>query len=148
MAYSIPLINFAPILQMNTVPLNDLIRELLSLSQEFLHSSVEIEFAVTFDREGGLPARFGFLQIRPMVVSGETVYIHPQEMKTDDVLSAFENVLGRRQIITIYDILDVKPESFNANYTQTIVSEIEQINETLRQAHQPYIFIGFGCWGA
>lgn len=147
-ADGIPLINFAPILQMNAVPLNDLIKELLALSQESLHSSVEIEFAVTLDREGGLPARFGFLQIRPMVVSRETVDIEPQEMKADDVLLASENVLGNGQIDTICDVVYVKPESFDARYTQKIASEIEQINEALRKAHQPYLLIGFGRWGS
>jgi len=142
------LINFAPILQMNQIPLNELIKYLLSIAQDSLNSPVEVEFAVTLDQAHGLPARFGFLQIRPMVVSRESVEIQPQEMKGPDVLLASENVLGNGIIETIADIVYIKPENFDSKDTRKISAEIEQVNEQLHQSHQPYLLIGFGRWGS
>jgi hypothetical protein len=142
------LINFAPILQMDQIPLNDLVKVLLTIAQESLNSPVEVEFAVTLDPVYGVPARFGFLQIRPMVVSREAVEIQSQEMNGLDVLLASENVLGNGRIDTITDIVFVKPENFDSKFTLKISAEIEQVNAQLRDAHRSYLLIGFGRWGS
>jgi hypothetical protein len=67
------IIDFAPILKFDLVPLNAMLKELLGLCQDTLDRMVEVEFALTLDERRGRPARFGFLQVRPMVVSSDCV---------------------------------------------------------------------------
>ena len=75
-------LNFAPLLVLEEYALNDLLKALLTLCQEALGAPVEIEFAVTFPPEGeDGPARFGFLQVRPMSVSDTVVDIDLQSTR-------------------------------------------------------------------
>jgi hypothetical protein len=104
---------------------------------------VEIEFAATFD-----PHRFGFLQVRPMVVPGDKIDIAEEELKGENVLLASENVLGNGIIETIRDIVYVKPKEFEAQYSPRIALELETINRELLDKGRPYVLIGFGRWGS
>ncbi len=63
------MLDFAPILSYDALPLNDLVLRLLELTKEALKEDVEIEFAVEIDPLGRSKPRFGFLQARPMMVS-------------------------------------------------------------------------------
>jgi len=144
-------LTFAPLLVLNDIPLNDVIRDLLKLCEDALKAPVEIEFAVTFPRGGSVsdnPARFGLLQVRPMVVSHEVVEIADDEMDGEDVLLASEAVLGNGIINSICDVVYVKPETFEAKNTPLIAAEFETINCNLMEAGRSYLLIGFGRWGS
>ncbi len=144
-------LTFAPLLVLNDIPLNDLIRELLKLCEDALNAPVEMEFAVTFPRNGAgseNPVRFGFLQVRPMVVSHEVVEISEEEMRGEKVLLASETVLGNGVIDSIHDVVYVRPETFEAKNTPLIAAELESINRHLVEAGRPYLLIGFGRWGS
>ncbi len=141
------IINFSPILKVDQIPLNDLLRKLLKLCEETLGSMVEIEFALTLDREHCAPARFGFLQVRPMVVSQADVDVTRDELEGDNVLLASESVLGNGVIGTIKDVVYAKPENFDTKHTRAIASELEKINSALTGSKKPYLLIGFGRWG-
>ena len=136
-------LNFAELLVLKEIPLNDVIKSLLSVSQEALGAAVEIEFAVTFN-----PHRLGFLQVRPMVVSSDEVNIPESELKCSNTLLASKNVLGNGTIDTIRDIVYVKPDHFEAKFTPRIASEIEVINRRMLNEGKPYLLIGFGRWGS
>ena len=41
----------------------------------------------------------------------------------------------------------VKPENFNVHHSETIASELEQLNNGLVASDSPYLLIGFGRWG-
>jgi phosphoenolpyruvate synthase/pyruvate phosphate dikinase len=142
------LLDFAPILKLNDIPLNDLIKMLLKKCEESLGCLVEIEFAVTLDQEKGTPARFGFLQVRPMVVSTDVVEILPEELESDCVLLASESALGNGIINSIKDIVYVKPDNFDVKHTRTIAKELEKMNHVLLEMKRPYVLIGFGRWGS
>ena len=90
-------LNFAPLLVLEECPLNDLLRHLLAICQDELGEAVEIEFALTFDRGASPPARFGFLQVRPMVVSSEAVEVDRAVADDPSVLAASERVDGQRR---------------------------------------------------
>jgi hypothetical protein len=144
-------LTFAPLLVLNDMPLNELIRELLKLCEEKLGAPVEIEFAVAFPPGGSVsdnPARFGFLQVRPMVVSNEVVEIADDEMRGDEVLLASETVLGNGVIDNICDVVYIRPETFDAKHTPRIAAELEMLNRKLVEAGRPYLLIGFGRWGS
>ena len=54
------------------------LRRLLAVCEEELAAPVEIEFALSIPP--GRPARLGFLQVRPLVVSGEAVEVEEDEL--------------------------------------------------------------------
>ncbi len=140
-------INFAPILQLDVLPLNDVIKELVKACEDLLGTDIEMEFAVDIDKFGGKPAYFGFLQVRPMVVSLSEVDITDADLRSEDALVVSEMVVGNGLIDNISDVVYVKPESFDVRYTREIVPEIEAINNRLVSQRRPYILIGFGRWG-
>lgn len=142
------LLDFAPILKLDDIPLNKLIKALLGRCEDVLDCLVEIEFAIVLDQRRGTPARFGFLQVRPMVVSTEIVEVHPEELVADNVLIASESALGNGTVGTIRDVIYVKPETFDVKHTQTIAKELEQMNHKLVESKNLYVLIGFGRWGS
>ncbi len=137
------ILTFAPLLVLDDIPLNHLVRTLLKVCEEALSAPVEIEFALTFK-----PTRFGFLQVRPMVVSDEEVEINREDLSHKNTLSASETVMGNGLIDTILDIVYVKPEHFDAKYTRQIALELESMNKKLAADGSPYLLIGFGRWGS
>jgi len=141
-------LNFAPILKGEGIPLNRLIKTLLTLSEEAVGRAVEIEFAMTFDRRNGVPARFGFLQVRPMAVAREAVAVEEDEMAGDRVLAASDRALGNGKIESIKDVVYVRPEVFEAGKTRTIAQQLSEINRRLIAEERPYLLIGFGRWGS
>jgi hypothetical protein len=142
------LVTFAPILKAGLLPLTELLKTLLTVCKETVGSEVEIEFAMTLDSASGIPARFGFLQVRPMVVSYAGVEVTPEELVGDNVLAASEQILGNAAIDNIFDIIYVKPDNFNAAETRMIASEISSINQEMVASGRPYLLIGFGRWGS
>lgn len=141
-------LNFAPILEMDILPLNDLIRQLLKLSEEALEAPVEIEFALALPRPPQEKARFGFLQVRPMMVSDVQVDLPPEDLERDDVLLASEKVLGNGTNDEIRDIVYLKPRTFEARHTPRIAQELQRLNQQLLAEERPYMLIGFGRWGS
>jgi hypothetical protein len=136
-------LNFAGLLALQGAPFNQVIRSLLNLSQEALGAPVEIEFAATLD-----PHRFGFLQVRPMVVPCGQVDVSKEEMEGENVLLASEKVLGNGIYETIRDVLYVKPRGFEAKDTPRIALELETINRKLLNKERPYVLIGLGRVGS
>lgn len=141
-------LTFAPVLGLPDIPLNELLRQLLRVCGEAVGEAVEIEFALTLGPDGGLPARFGFLQVRPMVVSQAVVAVEPTAMLGAGVLAASETVLGNGETGDIHDVVYVKPETFDARATRAVAGEIEVFNRALTAAGRPYLLIGFGRWGS
>ena len=141
-------VTFAPILDLPDIPLNKLVKTLLRMSEQAANAKVEIEFAMTLDPQCGLPARFGFLQIRPMMVSDEFVEVADEEMSAENVLVASESVMGNGVVDTLKDVVYVRPDAFEAKYSLQIAGEIEARNVILTNAKRPYLLIGFGRWGS
>jgi hypothetical protein len=142
------IIDFAPILKFDLFPLNTMLRNLLKTCEAALGRMVEIEFALTLDETRGSPARFGFLQVRPMVVSEANVDVSLAELEGKDVLAASESVLGNGILDDIQDIIYVKPDKFNVHHTEEIAAQLEELNRKLMASQSPYLLIGFGRWGS
>ena len=142
-------LNFAPLLVLEEYALNDLLKALMTLCQEALGAPVEIEFAVTFPPEGeDGPAKFGFLQVRPMSVSDTVVDIDLQSLDRGTLLLASERVMGNGFVPDVRDVVYVKPEVFDARHTPAIASDIARMNVGLVDQGIPYLLIGFGRWGS
>jgi len=141
-------VDFAPLLSCPEVPLNAVIRELLSGGERVLDEAVEIEFAVTLAKKGAAAARFGFLQLRPMLVSEEVVEVGDDELARADLLLASDRVMGNGVVETILDVVYVKPGDFESRFTPQIATELEQLNRPLLEEDRPYLLVGFGRWGS
>ena len=142
------IINFALILALDLMPLNSIIKELLAVCRDATGSPVEIEFAVTLDKKETGKARFGFLQVRPMVVSDEEIKISESEMHGRDTFLSTNRSLGNGTLNTIKDIVYVKPDKFEAKYSPKIAAELETMNNELSGTKTPYLLLGFGRWGS
>jgi hypothetical protein len=141
------IVDFAPILKFDLIPLNRLLKELLKLCEDTLQKMVEVEFAITLDEGRGTPVRFGFLQVRPMVVSEANVELPLAELMGNNVLAASESALGNGALGSIQDVVYVKPEKFNVHHSEAVASELESLNYPLVKEGRPYLLIGFGRWG-
>ncbi len=140
------ILTFAPLLQLNDIPVNDLIKTLLSECEQTFQAPVEIEFAMTFSDKNA--HRFGFLQVRPMVVSKEEVKIETNELFAENILTSTESALGNGINQSLLDIVYVKPDLFEAKNTPAIAYELEELNKKLVSSGTPYLLLGFGRWGS
>ena len=136
------MLNFAPLLVLKQVPFNDLIKSLLSTCEQSLGAPVEIEFAMTFD-----PPRFGFVQVRAMVVPSDVVQVSEEELDAENVLISSESVLGNGVVEDVRDIIYLKPETFELKHSKMVVPELEKLNEEMLGKNLPYILIVFGRLG-
>ena len=139
---------FAPILCDKALPLNDLLRELLRVCEAAVGSPVEIEFAVTLGPRDPSPARLGFLQVRPMVVSQARIDLTDDEMSGNGVLASSDRVLGNGVTDTIADVVYVRPDRFESRHTRTIGLQLDEINRSLVGQGRRYLLVGFGRWGS
>jgi hypothetical protein len=141
-------LNFSPLLEMGDWSIQPAIRRLMEACESALGAAVEIEFAVTFPRRGRGDARFAFLQVRPMLVSQETVDVDEDLAGSAGVLLYSDRVMGNGRVNDIRDVLYVKPESFESRLTPEIAGQLAEFNRTLHAAGKPYLLIGFGRWGS
>ncbi|KAA3611034.1 MAG: hypothetical protein D8M58_13720 [Calditrichaeota bacterium] len=144
------ILTFAPLLQLDDIPLNDCIKSLLNICEKAFENPVEIEFAMTFNdgKDADQKHRFGLLQVRHMVVSNDEIEISPDEFDKDSNLAASLKTLGNGLNESIQEIVYVRPEKFEAKYTQKIAYEIESINKKMVRENRDYVLIGFGRWGS
>ncbi|MDD3050878.1 MAG: PEP/pyruvate-binding domain-containing protein, partial [Candidatus Cloacimonetes bacterium] len=141
------LLNFAALLKGIDFEFNDLIKKLLEICEDNYKTDVEIEFAMATDSTSGKSPVFGFLQVRPMVVSGEFVDISEDEITPHNCLLYSEKVMGNGLINDIEDVIFVKPETFDKKQTNQMAVEIAELNELMLSLNKKYLLIGFGRWG-
>jgi hypothetical protein len=155
-------LNFAPILDLEDVPLNRIIERISAACKEAVGSDVEIEFAMTLngagtqarrhdgpDEAAGQPLhRFGFLQLRPTRVADELVEVSENELSGPSVVVATETVLGNGTFDNICDVVYVRPDVFEAKHTRAIAAELDSVNQRLVSEGRAYVLIGFGRWGS
>jgi hypothetical protein len=141
------LVDFAPILKYHHVPMNEVLTLLLKQCERELGGPVEIEFAMTLDPDDGLPARLGFLQVRPIVIDSADVTMNDGDFEAPNVLLASDNALGNGVIDTIEDLLYVRKDVFDWKHTTKIAGEIEHLNARLIREGRNCILLGYGRWG-
>lgn len=140
-------LNFAPLLKGYYVKFNELIKNLIGISEKAFEAEVEIEFAANISKDGK-PTSFGFLQVRPMVVSHNKIEIDDVELGNNENLISSKRVLGNGIVDNIRDVVYVDPETFAPEATQQVAEEISNINKGLAECQTPYLLIGFGRWGS
>lgn len=143
-------LDFAPVLVLEMIPVNQIIEGMLQAAESVLNEKVEIEFAITIQerRDEAPTIRVGFLQVRPIVVAGGVVQLSAEELTGPEVIVASDRVMGNGTIDGVRDIVFVRPETFSAEHTLSIAREIGELNKVLREQGTPYLLIGFGRWGS
>jgi len=141
-------VDFSPLLSHGEIPLNAVIRELLSIGERALDEAVEIEFAMSLSDTATAEARFGFLQLRPMLVSEDEIELQEDELARPDLLLASDRVMGNGALETIHDVVYVRPERFESRFTPKIAAELDKLNRPLLEEGRPYLLLGFGRWGS
>ncbi len=139
-------LDFAPLIKINDIPFINAVADILSICKSELDSDVEIEFAATIDDDKNL--RIGFLQVRKMKISDESIQISESELSSPNLLLSSNRIMGNGQIENIRDIVYIKPENFLAQNTPKMALEIGEINSKLNSENINYLLIGFGRWGS
>ncbi len=141
-------LDFAPLLKLRELPVNDLFLALLEASERALGGAVEIELALVLPDALHPEGRAGFLQVRPMTTPSQTVEIGEDELSAPDLLLRARGALGNGALESVRDIVYVRPETFDAAHTRRIAAEVAAVNARLLDERRPYLLIGFGRWGS
>jgi len=136
-------LTFASILKYRSMPLPEILSDLIDLGKEVMGGPVEIEFAVHLKEK---PC-FYFLQIRPMVAGREKADVKITETDKKNAICYAKNALGHGIRQDIRDIVFVKPHCFDIAKTCDMVAEISKMNAALHDKKSPYILMGPGRWG-
>ncbi len=135
-------LTFGRLLELEEIPLNAIIKKVLSIAESALGGPVEIEFAMTLD-----PHHFGFLQVRPMRISESEVTLEVEDLQGEEILLSSDHVLGNGVNDQIKDIIFMPPDRFQPKHTQSIAKDLETINRKLVDEGRPYLLIVFGRLG-
>ncbi|GIS72592.1 MAG: hypothetical protein CM1200mP10_21690 [Candidatus Neomarinimicrobiota bacterium] len=87
-------ITFAPVLKWGTLPLVDILKDLISMGKEALGCEVEIEFAVNIFDDPNKKPEFSLLQIKPMVMGGSREIINIEEGSNPEILCSSKIYIG------------------------------------------------------
>jgi len=142
------IVTFSNILNHNTFPLAEILRDLLETGQKEMNNPIEIEFAVNLDLPAGSPKVFSFLQIRPIVDNDQSVDFELKDINKEDTIVISNSALGNGIIRNMSEIVYVKPDTFKASDSMLIASKIEKINDQFVSEKKNYILIGPGRWGS
>ncbi|NQU32586.1 MAG: phosphoenolpyruvate synthase [Bacteroidetes bacterium] len=142
------LITFSNILKYNTFPFAEIVGKILKLGEEEMGNPVEIEFAINMNVPKGEKASFKLLQIRPVASKDESVHIGEDEIDSADAIIISKSALGNGVIDNIFDIVYVRPQTFDAAKTGEIVEYIEALNSVFIEENINYILVGPGRWGS
>jgi CheY-like chemotaxis protein len=141
------LVTFAQILKHEAFPLAPLISDLLEECSGGTGAPVEIEFAGNLPL-GGRPARFGFLQLRPLALSREREDVEIGDIADEDLLCRSDMVLGNGNTSDLLDIVMVDVHTFDRNRSREVALIVGRFDAILRKEKRPYLLIGVGRWGS
>jgi len=141
------LVTFAPILKHNKFPLPQILHHVLSTCERFLSSPVELEFAISIDKEAD-SQKFAILQVRPLKDDSVDIDIDLNDVDRERAVCISSKSLGNGIIEGIADVVYVHPSRMNRMRTFDLLPIIEEIDAELRSEERPYILIGPGRWGS
>ncbi len=142
------IITFSHVLKYGTMPLPEILCDLLDICHKEMHSAVEIEFAVNMDVPKGEDIIFSLLQIRPITSNNDNTSLDWESVQTKNAIIYAENALGMGSIEGVEDIVYIKNESFDSSHSVKIAEEINQANSRIKEQGRRYVLIGPGRWGS
>jgi len=140
-------LRFAQVLKYNSIPLPEIVQDLLEAGERSFGSPVEIEFAVSMDPQNRGKAEFHFLQIRPILMSDLEHELKREELEAEGIFASSIQAMGNGIFEDLYDLIFIDPERFDILRTREIVQELSQLNRQFVEEGRRYILLGFGRWG-
>ena len=141
-------VSFAPVLKQEVFPLAPILQQLAKVGEDALGQPVEIEFAVRLPGMAGEMAEFGFLQIRPLVLSREGEELRMGDVDPADLVCRSAMVLGNGRIQNLRDVVVVDFHRFERGHSQEVAEVVAQFNAKLSLENRPYLLIGLGRLGS
>ena len=144
----IRIVSFAGVLKHGVFPLAAILDQIIKIGGEALGRPVEIEFAVRLPDHPHETAEFGFLQMRPLVLSREGEELRMGEVDLIRLVCQSSKVLGNGRIQDLRDIVVVDFHRFERARSQDVAKEVAYLNAKLNESATPYLLIGVGRWGS
>jgi CheY-like chemotaxis protein len=142
------LVSFAPMLKHGFFPLADLTHAVMDVGVDGMGGPVEIEFAANLQADLGEPREFGFLQIRPLVLSHHGGSLEVGHFDDADLVCRSSSVLGNGELSHIRDLVVVDLHRFERGRSAEVAQEVAHFNAELVAQGTPYVLIGAGRWGS
>jgi CheY-like chemotaxis protein len=142
------IVSFAPILKHGVFPLAPILEQLMRVGEDGFGRPVELEFAVRLPQNSREPAEFGFLQIRPLVLSREGEELRMEHVNPEQLICQSNKVLGNGRIPELHDLVVVDFHRFERTQSQQVTEAVAQLNAKLSEGGIPYVLIGVGRWGS
>jgi hypothetical protein len=142
------IVSFAPILKYGMFPLPAILDQLMTIGEEGLGRPVEIEFAVRLAKNRGEMSEFGFLQMRPLVVSREGEDLRVEVVDRARLLCQSAQVLGHGRMDGLRDVVVVDFHRFERAHSHEVAQSVATFNAKLSDSSTPYLLIGVGRWGS
>jgi CheY-like chemotaxis protein len=143
-----PIVSFAPILKHGRFPLPAILDELMATGEAGLGRPVEIEFAVCLPQAPGAMAEFGFLQMRPLVLSREGEEVRTERVSPERLICESTQVLGHGRISDLCDLVVVDFHRFERAQSKQVALSVARFNAKLADCGKSYLLIGVGRWGS
>jgi hypothetical protein len=141
-------VSFAPILKHGVFSLASILEKLMRIGEEAFGRPVEIEFAVNLARSDDESAEFGFLQVRPLVLSREGEELRMEDVNPDRLVCQSTKVMGNGRIADLRDVVVVDFHRFDRSQSQEVADGVAHMNAKLNESGKPYLLIGVGRWGS
>jgi hypothetical protein len=142
------IVSFAPILKHGLFPLPQILEQLMTIGEDAMGRPVEIEFAVKLPSCAGEDAEFGFLQMRPLVMSREGEELRMGEVPPSQLICQSAMVLGHGRIQNLHDMIVVDFNRFERARSYDVAQSVAHFNSQLNSQGRPYALIGVGRWGS
>ena len=97
-----------------------------------------------FPQAPGDSADFGFLQIRPLVLSREGEELRLDEVDSSQVVCQSSKVLGNGRISDLRDVVMVDFHRFERAKSKEVARGVANFNAQLQAQGSPYLLIGVG----
>jgi CheY-like chemotaxis protein len=142
------IVTFASILKHGVFPLASILERLTRIGDDAFGRPVEVEFAVRLPRTSQEAAEFGFLQIRPLVLSREGEELRMEDVDPERLVCQSSKVLGNGRVRDLRDVVVVDFHRFERARSQEVAEGVAHLNAKLNESGTPYLLIGVGRWGS
>lgn len=142
-------VNFRNILKYGYFPLARILGHLLLLIRQAMETPVEIEFAVSLDKDpqNGRPT-FTLLQIKHQLQDNSDVNLLPMKIDRDEVFLFSDRCVGNGVVEGLRDVVWIDPDCFDKFETTSLAERLEQLNDRFRAEQGKYVLVGPGRWGS
>ncbi len=140
------IITFSNILKWKSLPLADILVDLMEFGKLGMGCEVEMEFTVNLPENANDSAKLSILQIRPMVTFERPHMVDITRAEKNDELFHSEICLGNGDNIEIHDLVYVDIDKFDILNSLQVAQEIRDMNREF-SPEKSYMLVGPGRWG-